>query len=368
MAKKIFFSVGEASGDLYASIVIRQLINQGIKPSNIYAIGGAKIRETGIQIIRDISDLGVFGFSEGISSYFRIKKIYNKTKKMLEVIKPDIFIPVAFAGFNLPLVKFAHHLNIKVIYFVPPQLWAWGKFRSRMLKKYCAKVICLFPFEQNFYSELGIKAIYLGNPLIDYVKTHFTKQEVARLLNFDNQSKWLSFMPGSRPSEINVHLPLMVKIIKKLQEDYKDIYRYFILTDQPRIAEQMKHEAVFFGTDYKYEIMANSDLILLASGTASLESALLGVPHIAIYRLSALTFLFAKSFLNIKTFALPNILLQKIIVPEFAQPNFSEVYDYCSLLLSDASARTKITNALQDIKNILGPTGASIRIAQEILQ
>jgi len=354
MAIKIFFSVGEASGDLYASIIIKQLLNQGIKPSNIYAIGGAKIRETGIQIIRDISDLGVFGFVEGISSYFRIKKIYNKTKEMLEEIKPDIFIPVAFAGFNLPLVKFAHNLNIKVIYFVPPQLWAWGKFRSRMLKKYCAKVICLFPFEQKFYERLGINAIYLGNPLIDYIKVSMTKQKVASIpdlvartgLNLNAQSGWLSFMPGSRPSEINVHLPLMIKIIKKLQADYKDIYQYFILTDQPRIAEQMKHEAVFFGTDYKYEIMANSDLILLASGTASLEAALLGVPHIAIYRLSALTFLFAKSFLNIKTFALPNILLQKTIVPEFAQPNFSEVYDYCSLLLSDASARTKITNEL----------------------
>ncbi|MCX8015601.1 MAG: hypothetical protein N2748_06225, partial [candidate division WOR-3 bacterium] len=229
---KIFFSVGEVSGDLYASIIINELIKLKIPTTDIFAIGGSLIKNTGITLIKDIEELQIFGFAEGLLSYFKLRKYFTEIKKDIASIKPDIFVPVSFSGFNLPLLKFAKSIGSKIIYFGPPQIWAWGKFRIKPIRKYCNKVICLFPFEHKFYQQLGINSLYLGNPLTEYVKCSLSKQEIAQLLQLNPEIDWLSFMPGSRPSEVNRNLLLILRIIHHLQKEYPKKFEYIILTDK----------------------------------------------------------------------------------------------------------------------------------------
>lgn len=369
---KIFFSIGEASGDLYASIIIKELIKLNIAPTDIFALGGPMIKETGVSGIHDIEKLQILGFAEGIRSYFTMRKTLAQIKKIMAAIKPDIFVPIAFSGFNLPLIKFAKNIGSKVIYFAPPQIWAWGKFRITALRKYCDKVICLFPFEYKSYQQAGINAYYWGNPLIEYVKSKFSKIEICQLLSLQPEINWLTFMPGSRPSEINRHLPLVIEIIKHLQYDYPQKFEYFILINKDKFSNcnftNIKNPPnIHWNTNYKYEIMAHSHLIVLCSGTASIEATILNVPFISFYQLSTISYLLAKIYLKTNYFTLTNIIANKKVVQEFAQPKFNTLYDSIKHHLENDSLLKLIRDELKIVEQQLYLPHSSSNIARTII-
>jgi lipid-A-disaccharide synthase len=249
-----------------------------------------------------------------------------------------------------------------VIYFAPPQLWAWGEGRVKELRNNTDKVICLFPFEEKFFRDLGINAIYLGNPLLDYIENERNSSSTI-LKSIPSNSKIITFMPGSRKEEIKNHLPLMMEIFKKLKDEIHDIYGLVIAEKKDYLPTV---DRLYFTKEGKYYIMSKSDLIVLCSGTASLEAAILGIPHIAVYRLSLPNYLLAKLMVKAKRFALANILLEDDIVPEFIQPNFSRVYLSIIGLLSNPAHILK--QKLGQVKASLGSTGAALRIAQLTLK
>ncbi|MEO0092436.1 MAG: lipid-A-disaccharide synthase [candidate division WOR-3 bacterium] len=363
---KIFFSVGEISGDLYAGPIINHLIKLNVSPSEIFAIGGPTMKQTGIQIIKEIGNLQVFGFAESILSYCKIRKHLTDIKNNLYAIKPDIFVPVSFSGFNLPLLKFAKYIGSKVVYLGPPQIWAWAKFRIKPIKKYCNKVICLFPFEHKFYQQLGVNSYYLGNPLTEYVKCDLSKQEISQALHLQASLDWLTFMPGSRPAEINAHLPLILKIIRQLQKDYPGKFEYIVLTNIARVPKNLSN--IYFGTQYKYELMAHSKFISLCSGTASLEATILNVPFISFYRLSPITYLIAKTAVKIPYFTLTNILANKKVVQEFAQPKFRVLYKCIKQYINNESVLKYIQNELKEVKQSLILPNSAKNIARAIIE
>jgi lipid-A-disaccharide synthase len=357
---KVFISTGEPSGDLYGSLITKELLTID-KNFEISGIGSNQMQKSGVNLIKNSDELTTFGFYEGIKNYSRLRKIYQEVLSYLDSFRPDIFLPISFGGFNIRLARAMKKLNTKVVYFAPPQLWAWGKWRAKELRQNTDKVICLFPFEEKFFQDLGINAIYLGNPLLDYVKTECDSPATS-LGPIPSETKIITFMPGSRKEEIANHLPLMLEIFQRLKHDISNIYG-FAITDENKSLPHI--ENLFYTIEEKYQIMAKSDLIVLGSGTASLEASILEVPHIAIYRLSFASYLLARSLVKIKRFALANIILQEDIVPEYIQPTFTKIYPSIIEMLSNPN--TSMREQLSKIWSILGPSGAIQRISQAIL-
>lgn len=316
---------------------------------------------SGVRLIRDFSDMTTFGFYEGLVNYSRLLKIYQEVTDYLHFLQPDIFLPISFAGFNLRLAAVAKKIGATVIYFAPPQLWAWGRWRANALRKNTDKIICLFPFEEKFFQDLKINAIYLGNPLLDYIEEK--KNLSSTILNsIPADSKVITFMPGSRKKEIANHLPLMLAIFRKLKTEITNLIG-FVITEKNDYPPNIEH--LYYTKQAKYQIMARSDLIVLSSGTASLEAGILNVPHIGIYRLSLPSYLLAQILVRTKRFTLTNIILQEDIIPEVIQPSFQKLYPMVIELLKNQ--KTNMIKKLSEIKTILGQSGAARRIAQAII-
>ncbi len=319
------------------------------------------MQKYGVNIIRSSEGLTTFGFLEGFKNYSRLKKVFQEIISYLNDYKPDIFVPISFGGFNIKLAKKLKQIGTKVIYFAPPQLWAWGKWRAKDLRDYTDKVICLFSFEKHFFHDLRINALYLGNPLLDYIE-HECKSQSVNLNNIPIDSKIITFMPGSRKEEIRHHLPLMLKIFKKLKSEIDNLYG-FVITENNNYLPNI--DKLYFTKEGKYQIMAKSDLIVLSSGTASLEAAILKVPHIAIYHLSAPSYFLARVLVKTKNFALTNLILENDVIPELIQPTYSKLYPIVLKLLINYNKF--MIEQLSRIKNALGHYGSIKLIAQEII-
>jgi len=372
--KTIFFLAGEASGDLYAGLVARA-IRELDSSVRMLGIGGQEMRNVGVERAQDISGLGVFGFWEGLTAWGRMQAFIKRVGAALREVRPDVFVPVSFSGVNLGLARFARDLGIKVVYLSPPQLWAWGKWRAKKLRAAADRVICLMPFEEPFFKELGVNAVFLGNPLVDILP----EWPNGRVVKWPSESSGpltvsgpqspapdprppapkLLLLPGSRPAEIRRHLPLMRDVAGRLKLEMPDLG----VTELPFPASGVERQAL----SERYSIVAAADLILAASGTVTLEAALLGVPMVVVYRLSSLSYLAAKLMVRLKYFSLPNLLLSRQVVPEFSQPGVEQVYLAARGLLQDPARREKMKSELAQIRPLFGEPGAAIRIAREIL-
>ena len=395
--KTIFFLAGEPSGDLYAGLVARAILE--LDPSvRMLGIGGQEMHNAGVERVQDTSGLGVFGFWEGLTAWSRMQAFTQRVEAALQEARPDVFVPVSFSGVNLGLARFARGLGIKVVYLSPPQLWAWGGWRARKLRRVADKVICLLPFEERFLKKRGVNAVFLGNPLVDLLKPqmnadergpgiqpprHRERQERRESESICNQQSVicnlkspssslpgslapslpalrLLLLPGSRPSEIQRHLPLMLEVAERLQQDIPGLKVFELrFSDSGREPSAASRE--------RYQQMASADLILAASGTVTLEAALLGVPMVVVYRLSPLSYLAAKMMVRLKYFSLPNLLLDRQVVPEFSQPGVEEVCQIARELLLSPDWREKMKGELAQIRPLFGDPGAAPRIAREVI-
>ncbi|MCS7249728.1 MAG: lipid-A-disaccharide synthase [candidate division WOR-3 bacterium] len=342
---KILLLSGEPSGDLYLNYLIENF-NKLYPDIQLYVIGNKENIKGNFQLLFDSKNFPVVGFYEGIKKSFSLFYHLKEIERKIKEIKPDIFIPISFPGFNLPLIKRIKNEKLKIVYFAPPQIWAWGKFRYKILKKYVDKMICLFPFEKEFYKKLKLKAIYVGNPLLEIIKTNLTKEEIKEKYNIKDE-KVLILMPGSRNEIIKKNLLFFLKVYDKLNKDFK--IKAFILAlkglnykdnflDLPLIYEN------------HYELISVSDLVLTCLGTATLEIALLDKPFISIYFPSFFTLLIGKFLIKTKYFSLPNILLKEKIFLEFINPKLEIVYQKAKEILDN---RLNYQPCLSRLKKIL---------------
>lgn len=363
---------GETSGDLQAANLIKslKLINPNIE---IFGMGGKKMQAEGAEIIYDITGLAIVGFFEVLKHLNTFKKIFKKLAALLEIRKPDAVILIDYPGFNLRFAKTAKEKNIPVIYYISPQIWAWGEDRIHEIKKYVDKMIVIFGFEENIYKEVGVKVSFTGHPFLDIVKPVWKKEETIKTCHLRHDSIKIALMPGSRKKEIEKHLPIMLRACEIIKNKIPNAE--FIISRIKELDQSLYNKAIhkskitLHSLDNKpYEIMDIADLVIVSSGSATLEVAIMEKPMVIVYKTSFLTWLLARNLIKIPDIGLVNIVARERIVPELMQFEVTpkNIARVSLKILSDHKKIHEIKENLRKVKSKLGEIGASSRAAHII--
>ncbi len=359
---------GEASGDMHAAALVQAL--KRIDPKyRYYGVGGEKLREEGVELVADSSAMAVIGLTEVFLKLPSIIKVMNRLTRSFQEKKPAAVILVDYPDFNLVLARKAHAKGIKVFYYISPQIWAWRKGRISTIRSIVDKMAVILPFEALIYRSAGVDAEYVGHPLLDMIPPPSSQEAARERLGLRTGVKTISLLPGSRPGEVARLLPICLQAAKKMQQQQdlqfimplaSTLSRDFVesITSRYNLKITVVPNAI-------YDILAAADLAIVASGTATLEAGLLGIPMIIIYRVSWLTYLLGRMFIKVKNIGLVNIIAGKTIVPELIQmeANPERLAELADRLLGDQSARARMKIALSKIKDQLGCPGAAERAA-----
>jgi lipid-A-disaccharide synthase len=371
--KQILIICGEASGDLHAADLAEKIleINPAVK---ISAVGGPLLRKAGAQIYCDIKDLAVMGFFDALKKLPQFFALQKFLLERLKEEKPDLIILVDFSGFNL---RFARAVNrtIPVIYYVSPQVWASRPGRLDTIKKYINKMIVLFKFEEDFYRRNGMDADFVGHPLLDIVKPAAQKKEFLNNLSFDASKPVIALLPGSRRQEVKHILPVMLKASLLILKSIPGAQ--FVLAKSPQVSWEAYHSITraFSNIEVKiiegktYDCLNIADFCLVASGTATLETAIMQKPFAVIYKMGLLNYLLYRPQVRIPYIGMANIVAGKKIVPEFIQfrARPQQIAETVVRLLENPSALERIKTELAQIRPLLGEKGASLRAATIVL-
>ncbi len=360
---------GEASGDLHAGNVIRRL--KALQPNlELFGTGGSHLAEAGVKLHYRVEELAVIGIWEVLKRYRYYKGIFDHMVRLLDEEQPDAVFLVDYAGFNLKFAKEAKKRGVKVFFYIAPQVWAWKKNRVITIKQYVDELIVLFPFEVEFFQKEGLRAHCFGHPLLDICRASRSRAEVLRGLGLDPAKNTLAILPGSRENEIHKHLPLLSETIKLLAKKAEDLQFVYPLAPTIQRAEVEPFfqggPPVAFAQGQTYDVVAAADLALVASGTATLETAILETPLIIFYKVTKATYWLGRNILKIGNVGLPNIIARKKIVPELIQHDFSPeaLTAMVSEYLGDAHKLSLLKADLKALKSQLGAVGAYDKTAE----
>jgi lipid-A-disaccharide synthase len=369
-SKIVMIVAGEASGDMHGASLVREM--QKIDPSlNFYGIGGSKLKEAGVTLLANASEMAVVGLTEVISKLGKFMKIMNSLKKSLDDKKPDLVILIDYAGFNLRVAQAAHKRGIKVFYYVSPQVWASREGRIARIKKFVNKMAVILPFEVDTYARKGFQVDYVGHPLLDLVKTNYSLSEARNKFGLLEKKITIGLLPGSRTSEVLKLLPEMLKASEIVSQKIPEVQ--FVLPLADTLDRKIVTDIIAgfpikvnVISGHTYDVISCADLAIVASGTATLETALLGVPMIIIYKLSPLSYFIGRLIINVKNIGIVNIIAGKTIVPELIQSeaNGEHIAGEALAILKDTQRKQKIIKELAEIRAKLGKPGAAIRAAQ----
>ncbi|GAB4150470.1 MAG: lipid-A-disaccharide synthase [Planctomycetota bacterium] len=370
--KKVFIVAGETSGEQYGALLARELreASPGIQ---IQGIGGEAMQGEDIQLIAHVKDLAVVGLTEVLAKYSKLKKVFDDTVRFIEETKPDVVVLIDYPGFNLRLAKRIKPMGIPIVYYISPQIWAWHRSRVHELGRLCTKILVVFDFEVDLYADEGYTAIHVGHPLLDRLENHQVKN-LREEFNVPKDTLVLGLLPGSRRQEIERLLPIYLGACSLLASNNVKIAPFMAaapLVDLNTVRDLLGNFDVPVEVlqGRAYDVMASSDLVYVASGTATLETAVFGTPMIITYKTGAITYLVGKSVLNVDWIGLPNIIANAEIVPELLQENCKPEYiaTLTANLISNAEAIAEIRENLSKVKESLGGVGASKRAAAEVL-
>lgn len=373
-ARHIFVVAGEASGDAHAARVIEAI--QAREPTCfIEGVGGVRMQQAGVSLLHDHSELAVMGLVEVIKRYPAIKRIFNNVVQHLERQPPDLLVLVDYPGFNLKLAKKAHKMGIPVMYYISPKVWAWRAGRIKDIKRYVDHMAVLFPFEETLYQQHGVPVTCVGHPLVDAVKSDLNPSQAREKFGLPVNQRVIGLFPGSRRSEVDVLLPIMLAAAKRIQQRHFDFNLVLPLAPglDPAVIEKHLQETslpVYVVKDDFYDVIKSCDAIVAASGTVTLEIALLGVPHLIVYKVSPLSYRILSRLVKIPYVGLCNIVTGKNIVAELLQDDVSAVHldQKLAALVSHPQSRQSATQIQQEVRDALGPSGAAENTARLILE
>jgi len=370
---RIVIVAGEASGDLHAAQVVRELLRRAPQLS-VEGIGGDRMREAGVRLHAHSSDLAVVGVAEVAVRLPALFRAYRSMTRLLRDTPPDLLMLVDFPDFNLLLARRAYRQQIPVLYFIGPQVWAWRTGRIRSIARLVRRLMVILPFEEAFYRQRGVEALYVGHPLMDRLSPSPPMDAARRRLGLEQTASVLGVLPGSRIGEITRHLPLFLEATRQLLISRPDL-RVIIAAAEgiplDLIGSYLK-QANSSGRVVQgraHEVMAASDLILVASGTATLEAAIIGTPMVIVYRLAFLSWLLSRLLIRVPFIGLPNLVAGQSVVPELVQFTATpeRIADEARRLLESPERRRRMQQQLLDVRDRLGPPGAAARTAEGIL-
>ena len=370
--KKIFILTGEPSGDKLASKVISKLKNSNTDIEYL-SVGGEHLKALGIKSLYDLKEVTYLGFTRVLFNIFKIKKKINETVDKIIEFNPDILFSVDSPDFTLRVAKKVKKINsnIKTIHFVAPQVWIWREHRVKHLKSFLDHVLLLFPFEKKYFDEENIQSTFTGHPLLEDKEKE--KIDVSQIIK--NHKKIISIFPGSRQSEINVLLPILIDFVKIMNEKYKDIFFVFHPTSEHNkliqarlIKEGFKNCGSISDEKIKSQILKSSIFAVSKSGTISLEICNSKVPSIIIYKMNSINFFIVKMLVKVKFANIINIAAGEEIIPELLQSNCNakNIFNNVNRLLEDQNSLQKQINNSQEIISKF-KTDQSSEIAASIL-
>jgi lipid-A-disaccharide synthase len=362
---------GEASGDLHGANLARELLTLDGSLS-LSGIGGREMAAAGVSLHYDISSLAVMGIIEVISRLRDVRHALHILENMFRTRRPDLLILIDYPGFNLELARRANRYMIPILYYISPKIWAWREGRIKRIKKYIDRMAVILPFEKEFYRGHGVDVDFVGNPLLDEVHAALPDGAARAGFGIDPGATVIGLMPGSRKQEIARLLPLFLQAAVKLSSEIKKCV--FLLPLASTLAEEdLKNHGfpdarldIRIVRENRYEAMAACDAAMAASGTLTMELAILKVPMVVCYRVSTLSYLLAKSFIKVRYASLVNLVAGEEVVPELLQGR-ATVQNLCreiKPLLQDAEARDVMKQKLAAVCRQLGEPGASRRTAE----
>ena len=367
---QILISAGEASGDMYGAELIEALRRRD--PSlQFFGAGGERMRAAGCDIVVDAKDLAVVGITEILSHLPQILGLYRKLIHVADEKRPALAVVIDSPAFNWRVARQMRRRGIPVVYYVCPQFWAWRQGRVKLLRKYVNKALVIFPFEEKFYRDRGVDATFVGHPLADLPLPAITREDYAAANRIDATKTWITLMPGSRRKEVRMNLPAILGAVRRLQEDrlqkdrpgsgYEFLLPVARTLDGAFLKELMaSHPGSIHLVSETLPALYHSRAGIVASGTATVEAALMGTPFVMVYRVSPLTYALGKPRVKVPHFAMVNLIAGEEIVPELVQHKFTaeNIFTEMNKLIPDGEPRTRMIERLAAVKTRLMPVGS----------
>jgi lipid-A-disaccharide synthase len=362
---KYYIIAGEASGDLHGSNLVKELARLD-DHAVIRAWGGDLMKAAGAELVKHYKDLAFMGFTEVIRNLPTILDNLKFCKKDIRSFRPDVLVLVDYPGFNLRIAKWAREEGLRIVYYISPQVWAWKEGRVKSIKKWVDKLLVILPFEKEFYKKWDYEVEYVGHPLVEVVN-EFLKLHPPPA---EGEKKLIALLPGSRKQEVAKKLPIMLSAVKAFPQ-YRFVVAKASSLDDSFYAPFLKnYPEVESVRDQTYKLLSEATAALVTSGTATLETALFGVPQVVCYKGSAVSYQIAKRLISIKYISLVNLIMDKKVVTELIQHALTEANLVAGLnrILNDRDTITQIKNDYRDLRHLLQQEGnASARAAQSIV-
>ncbi len=371
----LLLSAGEASGDMYAARLATAL-KQRLDVA-IFGMGGPQMRAAGVEIINDYSEVSVVGITEVLK---RLPSLFRAMRRLVDEAerrRPPLAILTDFPGFHLRLARKLRPKGIRNVYYICPQFWAWRPWRVNLVRRRFAQALCIFHFEEKFYADAGVPVKFIGHPLVGNVKPTMTRELFCKKYGLEQGDPIVTILPGSRRGEIAHHVPILVEALAEMGRTLPGSFGVVVAVAPGLDLEKLKsmfpgQRQVKFIQEDTYNALAAADLAIVSSGTATVETALLGRPMIVVYRLSPLTARLAKSLVRTKFFSMVNLIAGRAVVPELIQNAFSPqrvAAEAKNLLSTSEEGKIRMQQmslGLEEVRKLLGPPGAVERAADEI--
>jgi lipid-A-disaccharide synthase len=378
---RILISAGEASGEMYGAQLIQALKATELRSADsksrltFFGVGGERMRAAGCETIVDAKDLAVVGITEILSHLPKIWRLFHQLIAEADKRRPDLAIVIDSPAFNWRVARQMHKRGIPVVYYVCPQFWAWRQGRVRLLRKYVNKALVIFPFEEKFYRDRGVDATFVGHPLADLPRPEVTRAEYALQHSLDLEKQWITLMPGSRMKEVRMNLPAILESAALLGSAYEFLLPVAPTLDRQWLQGLIPGNVPVHLVSETLPALARSRAGIIASGTATIEAAIMGTPFVMVYRVSPLTYLLGRPRVKVQHFAMVNLIAGHEVVPELVQQDFTAEKVVAKLLeiLSESAARTRMIEKLAAVKSQLhspnqGQVQPSDAAAEIILQ
>jgi lipid-A-disaccharide synthase len=354
-------SAGEASGEMYGAQLIEAL-RRSEPALTFFGAGGERMRAAGCDIVVDAKELAVVGITEIVSHLSNILGLYKKLIRAADERRPDLAVVIDSPAFNWRVARQIRKRGIPVVYYVCPQFWAWRQGRVKLLRKYVNKALVIFPFEEKFYRDRGVDAIFVGHPLADLPAPTVTRDAYATEHGLDINKQWITLMPGSRRKEVRMNLPTILEAMEQLGSDYEFLMPVARTLEPAFLMKSIETNKSEQGQPLRIRLVPealpalyHSRAGIVASGTATVEAAIMGTPFVMVYRVSPLTYALGKPRVKVAHYAMVNLIAEKTVVPELVQSKFTadNIVAELGKILPDGEARNSMIRELAGVKTKL---------------